>query len=155
MIPVCIQGFAQCPYAYGDNSVTNRMHMGNISIWEIKSCIPICEFFHMGITVCISRSQYAYGQGSLKICIWAHVGINIYAEMICPWSLSLQSIESWWLQLLNDSSTLFFLLILEHVIIPYRHMWFDLICFQPYSLRNADFTNPINIWPKESWTFPC
>ena len=67
VIPVCIRGsrcngFVRSPYAYGDPMdnnprmhmgicaflyaleifpVTHRMHMGNVSIWEIKSCIPI------------------------------------------------------------------------------------------------------------------
>jgi len=48
---VCIRGFARSPCAYGDIPVTNHMHTGNISIWEIKSCIPICVILHTGITV--------------------------------------------------------------------------------------------------------
>ena len=70
LIPVCIQGFARCPYAYGDISVTNRMYRGNISIWEIKSCIPSCVISHTGIAVCTWGSQYASGWGSLKVRIW-------------------------------------------------------------------------------------
>ena len=49
LIPVCIRGFVRCLYAYGDISVTNRMHNEIVSIWEIKSCIPICKIMHMGI----------------------------------------------------------------------------------------------------------
>jgi hypothetical protein len=60
VIPVCIRGFVRSPCSYGDISVTNRMHnMGNISIWEIKSCIPICVISHTGIAVCISGSVTA------------------------------------------------------------------------------------------------
>ncbi len=85
-IPICIQRFAWCTYAYGDNSVTTRMHMGNISIWKMKSCIPLCNFFHLG---CIRRSQYAYGwsqyaygQGSLKICI---LGLPVCIIKLCTY----------------------------------------------------------------------
>ena len=63
LIPICIRGFAQSPYAYGDFSVTNRMHTGNISIWEIKSCIPICVISHTGIAVYTWGSPYANGRG--------------------------------------------------------------------------------------------
>ena len=59
VIPVCIRGFVRSQYAYGDISVTNCMHTGNISIWEIKSCIPICVISHTGIAVCIWGSPYA------------------------------------------------------------------------------------------------
>jgi hypothetical protein len=71
VIPVCIWGFVRSPYAYGDISVTNRMHTGNISIWEIKSCIPICVIspygdrrMHMEIPVCERAGiakKFAYG----------------------------------------------------------------------------------------------
>jgi hypothetical protein len=66
LIFVCIRGFAQSPYAYGDFSVTNRMHTRNISILEIKTCIPMCVILHTGIAVCIWGSPYANGRGSLK-----------------------------------------------------------------------------------------
>jgi hypothetical protein len=59
-----IRGFMRSPYAYGDISVTNRLHTGNISIWEIKSCFPICVISHTGIAVCIWGSPYV--QGLLK-----------------------------------------------------------------------------------------
>ncbi len=65
-IPVCIRGSRRSPYAYGDNSDTDRMHMGSISIWDITNWIPICTIFHMGIAVHIWGSPYAYRQGSLK-----------------------------------------------------------------------------------------
>ena len=64
-IPVCIWGFTRSQYAYGDISVTNRMHTGNISIWEIKSWIPICVILHTGIAVCIWGSPYVNGRGGL------------------------------------------------------------------------------------------
>jgi hypothetical protein len=74
------------PYAYGDLRDT-RMHTGiiqslTICIWEIfahgksSHVSPYAKIFYLGITVCIRRYQYAYGQsqyaygwGSLKICI--------------------------------------------------------------------------------------
>jgi len=52
-------GICASLYAYGDFSVTNRMHTGNIFTWEIKSCIPIYVIIsnmdrrmHMGIPIC-------------------------------------------------------------------------------------------------------
>jgi hypothetical protein len=66
LIPVCIRGFAQSPYAYGDFSVTNRVLTGNVSIRENKSCIPICEISHTGIAVCIWGSPYVNRRGLLK-----------------------------------------------------------------------------------------
>ena len=66
LIPICIRGFAQSPYAYGDFSVTNRMHTGNISIREIKSCIPICVILHTGIAVCIWGSPLCKRAGIAK-----------------------------------------------------------------------------------------
>ena len=66
IIPICIWGFSWYPYANGDNSVTNHMNMGNISIWDIKSCIPICKFSHTGIA---GRIQ---GSG-IPVCIQAGI----------------------------------------------------------------------------------
>ena len=80
LIPVCIRGFAQSPYAYGDISVTNRMHMGNMSIWEIRSCIPICVISQTGIAVCIWGSPYANGRGWLKS---SHMGIPVCIMKLC------------------------------------------------------------------------
>jgi hypothetical protein len=103
LIPVCIRGFARSPYAYGDRmdtnphmhtgiraflyvygdfSVTNRMHPGNISIQEIKSCIPICVISHTGIAVCIWGSPYANGRGSL---IELHMGISLRIMKLCAY----------------------------------------------------------------------
>ena len=82
VIPVCIRRFVQSPYAYGDISVTNRMHTGNISIWEIKSCIPICVTSHTGIAECIWGSPYANVQGSLKC---SHMGIPVHIMKLCAY----------------------------------------------------------------------
>ena len=54
-------GICASLYAYGDFSVTHRMHTGNISIWEIRSCIPICVILHTGIAVCGIAKKFAYG----------------------------------------------------------------------------------------------
>ncbi len=82
LIPVYIRGFAQSLYAYRNFSVTNRMHRGNISIREIKSCIPICVISHTGIAVCILGSPYANGQGSLKK---LHMGIPLRIMKLCAY----------------------------------------------------------------------
>ena len=82
LIPVCIWGFVRCLYAYGDISVTNRMHNEIVSIWEIKSCIPICKIMHMGIAVRIWESPYAYGQGSLN---YSHMGIPVRITKLCAY----------------------------------------------------------------------
>jgi hypothetical protein len=50
------------------------MHTGNVSIWDIRSSIPICVISHTGITIYIWGSPYAYGQGSLK---YSHMGIPL------------------------------------------------------------------------------
>ena len=63
-IPICIRVSHDTnprPYAYGDISVTNHMYRGNISIWEIKSCIPSCIISHTGIAICTWGLQYANG----------------------------------------------------------------------------------------------
>jgi hypothetical protein len=67
LIPVCIRGFVRCLYAYGDISVTNRMHNEIVSIWEIKYCIPICKIMHRRIAVRIWGSPYAYGHRQLGL----------------------------------------------------------------------------------------
>ncbi len=69
-------------YAYGDFSVTHIMHTGNISIWEIRSCIPICVILHTGIAVCIWGSPYANGHGSLKK---LHMGIPVRIMKLCAY----------------------------------------------------------------------
>ena len=78
----CIRGFVFSPYAYGDISVTNHMHTGNISIWEIKSCIPICVISHTGIAVCIWGSPYVNVRGSLKT---LHMGIPVRIMKLCAY----------------------------------------------------------------------
>jgi hypothetical protein len=51
-------GICTSLYAYRDFSVTHRMHAGNVSIWDIRSSIPMHNFayrdccMHMGIPVC-------------------------------------------------------------------------------------------------------
>ncbi len=82
VIPVCIRGFVRSQYAYGDISVTNCMHTGNISIWEIKSCIPICIISHTEIAVCIWGSPYANVRGSLKS---SHMGIPVRIMKLCAY----------------------------------------------------------------------
>jgi hypothetical protein len=82
LIPVCIQEFVRSPYAYGDILVTNHMHTGNISIWEIKSCIPICVILHTGIAVCIWGSPSVNGQGSLKS---LHMEIPVRKMKLCTY----------------------------------------------------------------------
>ena len=54
LIPVCIRGFGRCLYAYGDISVTNRMHNEIVSKWEI-SLVSLYG------KLCIWGSPYAYG----------------------------------------------------------------------------------------------
>jgi len=103
LIPVCIRGFAQSPYAYGDQMDTNpRMHMGIcaslyehgdfsvtprmhnevVHIQEIKSCIPICIISHTDIAVCKRGSPYANVRGSLKS---SHMGIPIRIMKLCAY----------------------------------------------------------------------
>ena len=82
IIPVCIRGFVRSPYAYGDVSVANHMHTGNISIWEIKSCIPIFVISHTGIAVCIWGSPYANVWGLLKS---SHMGIPVCIMKLCTY----------------------------------------------------------------------
>jgi len=82
VIPVCIWGFVRSQYAYGDISVTNCMHTGNISMWEIKSCIPICIISHMEIAVCIWGSPCANVRGSLKS---LHMGIPVRIMKLCAY----------------------------------------------------------------------
>ena len=82
LIPVCIWGFGRCLYAYGDISVTNRMHNEIVSTWEIKSCIPIWKIMHMGISIRIWGSPYAYGRGLLK---YSHMGITVRITKLCAY----------------------------------------------------------------------
>jgi len=69
-------------YAYGDFSVTRRVHTGNVPIWEIKSCIPICVISHTGIAVCTWGSLYANGWGPLKS---SHMGIPLCIMKLCAY----------------------------------------------------------------------
>jgi hypothetical protein len=58
------------------------MHTGTLSMWEIKSCIPICKIIHTGIAVRIWGSSCAYGQGSLK---YLHMGIPVRITKLCAY----------------------------------------------------------------------
>jgi hypothetical protein len=58
------------------------MLTGNISIWEIRSCIPKCVIFHTGIAVCIGGSPYANGRGLLKS---SHMGIPLRIMKLCTY----------------------------------------------------------------------
>ena len=58
------------------------MHTGNISIWEIRSCIPICVILHTGIAVCIRGSLYANGQGLLNS---LHMRILLRIMKLCAY----------------------------------------------------------------------
>ena len=73
-------GICTSLYAYRDFSVTHRMHAGNVSIWDIRSSIPICIISHTGIAVCIWGSPYANEQGSLK---YSHMGIPLHIMKLC------------------------------------------------------------------------
>ncbi len=89
-MPVCIQFFL----------VTNRMHNEIVSIWEIKSCIPICKIMHMGIAVRIWGSPYAYGQGSLT---YLHTGILARITKLCAyWEQNIHS--DWAIGMLSQGS---------------------------------------------------
>jgi len=76
-------GICASLYAYGDFSVTLRMHNEVVRIREIKFCtIPICVILHMGIAVCIWGSPYANGRGLLKS--W-HMGIPLRIMKLCAY----------------------------------------------------------------------
>ena len=76
-------GICASLYAYGDFSVTNRMHTGNIFTWEIKSCIPICVIVsNIGIAVCMWGSPYANGRGLLKS---SHMVIPLRIMKLCAY----------------------------------------------------------------------
>ena len=75
-------GICASLYAYGDFSVTPRMHNEVVRIREIKSCITVCVSSHTGIAVCIWGSPYAYGQGSLKN---SHMGIPLRIMKLCAY----------------------------------------------------------------------
>ncbi len=106
-ITVCIRESQWSLYAYGVDSVTNRMHIGNISKCKITTWIPVCKFIYTGIVIRIWKSPYAYGQGiiiklrmGIPIGIWscAHMVINIYlsigvGNMACKWIRI--SLKSW------------------------------------------------------------
>jgi len=77
-MPVCIRGF----------SVTNRMYRGNISMWEVKSCIPLCVISHTGIAVCTWGSQYANGWGSLKS-LHMYGDPAMHNEVECIWGIKI------------------------------------------------------------------
>jgi hypothetical protein len=100
LIPVCIWGFPRSPYAYRDISVTNRMRTRNISIWEIRSCIPICVILHTGIAVCYKNPPslssgrgcpYANGWGLLKS---SHMGLPLCIMKLCAYGDSQYTLTS-------------------------------------------------------------